>query len=227
MSMMLRFKASDVTPNGQYLEVNLEHGLPVNIVQGGLSLGAADIQIGAVELKDGATDNRAKVAVGTSIVETDIAVAVRNPSMGLMADASVVEASNLASAWSMVSLLKGLLTKLRLTGSSSLQVWLANSLTAGVDFVTNVPTGAPNFLAGQQTATSAAVQLLAARTTRRRAMVTNHDVAIAVRVGAAGITNAQGFRIGAGKTETFLHTGAVFVICESGSPVVTFHEEYD
>jgi len=41
-----------------------------------VSISGSDLQIGAVELKDGETDNRAKIASGSNISSTDIAVAV-------------------------------------------------------------------------------------------------------------------------------------------------------
>lgn len=49
----------------------------------------ADIQIGAVEVKDGITDTRAKVGVGTAIVESDNALAVKDPAIGATTDAVV------------------------------------------------------------------------------------------------------------------------------------------
>jgi hypothetical protein len=53
-----------------------------------VSISGSDLQIGAVELKDADTDSRAKIVAGSSIVSTDIAIAVR--------DAGVTSASFVA-----------------------------------------------------------------------------------------------------------------------------------
>lgn len=45
-----------------------------------------DIEIGAVEIKDGTTDTRAKVGAGTAIVETDNSQAVKDFAIGLTTD---------------------------------------------------------------------------------------------------------------------------------------------
>lgn len=57
-------------------------------VQATLDLG--DIEIGAVELKNAATDERAEVGVVTTIVEGDIAVAMQAPVLGITTDAAVI-----------------------------------------------------------------------------------------------------------------------------------------
>ena len=49
MSTTLRFKPSQVATNGEYTEVTLEDGLPVQIVGGNVVLQTGDIQLGAVE----------------------------------------------------------------------------------------------------------------------------------------------------------------------------------
>lgn len=49
----------------------------------------ADIEIGAIEVKDGTTDTRAKVGVGTAIAESDNALAVKDAAIGTTTDAVV------------------------------------------------------------------------------------------------------------------------------------------
>lgn len=51
-----------------------------------VALATGDIEIGAVELKDGATDTRAKIGASTAIVEADNAVAVKDANGGLSTD---------------------------------------------------------------------------------------------------------------------------------------------
>lgn len=51
---------------------------------------APDIQIGTVELKDSATDTRTKIGVSTTIVESDNALAVKDPAIGVTTGAAVV-----------------------------------------------------------------------------------------------------------------------------------------
>lgn len=55
---------------------------------------AGDIEIGAVEIKDGATDTRTKVGVGTAIAEADNAVAVKDPVNGVTTGAAVTTDAN-------------------------------------------------------------------------------------------------------------------------------------
>jgi hypothetical protein len=54
----------------------------------------SDIEIGAVELKDGASDTRAKVGTVTTIAETDDAIAVQAPVLGATTDAAVTTDAN-------------------------------------------------------------------------------------------------------------------------------------
>ncbi len=58
------------------------------------SLDGGDIEIGAVELKDGATDTRAKVGAGTAIVAGDNAIAVKDAVLGQADDAAVITDAN-------------------------------------------------------------------------------------------------------------------------------------
>jgi hypothetical protein len=54
-----------------------------------IAIEVGDIQIGAVELKNAATDDRAKVAATSSIAEGDIGVAVQAPVLGATSDDAV------------------------------------------------------------------------------------------------------------------------------------------
>ena len=51
----------------------IEFSLPIS---GNISISGSDIQIGAVELKDGTSDTRAKITSGSAIVSTDKSLAV-------------------------------------------------------------------------------------------------------------------------------------------------------
>lgn len=55
-----------------------------------VTIDPGDVQIGAVEIKDGATDTRAKVGVGTAIVAGDVAIAVKDPVIGKTDGAAVM-----------------------------------------------------------------------------------------------------------------------------------------
>ena len=60
----------------------------------GISLDASDIEIGAVELKDHTTDDRARIAATDTIAEGDIAVAVHDPVAGVTSGAAVITDAN-------------------------------------------------------------------------------------------------------------------------------------
>ncbi len=53
------------------------------------TLDVGDIQIGAVELKNATTDERAEIGIATTIVESDIAVAMQAPVLGITTGAAV------------------------------------------------------------------------------------------------------------------------------------------
>lgn len=54
------------------------------------TLDVGDLEIGAVELKNATTDERAEIGVATTIVESDIAVAMQAPVLGITTDAAVI-----------------------------------------------------------------------------------------------------------------------------------------
>lgn len=60
-----------------------------------VGLSGGDIEIGAVELKDGTTDTRAKIGAGTALVPADNALAVKN--VGIPVAPTVVSGTGTAS----------------------------------------------------------------------------------------------------------------------------------
>jgi len=87
--------------------------------------------------------------------------------------------------------------------------------------------GATNYANGQVTATTTAGTLKAANATRRSIMFKNLDTAITVYLGGATVTSANGVPLKPGESVTINATGLVQVISASGSPVVSYWEEYD
>jgi hypothetical protein len=94
--------------------------------------------------------------------------------------------------------------------------------------VDQVLTGAAFFTPGQQVLNaSTATLLMAARPTRRCALVTNSDATITIYVGNAGVTASTGQPIKAGNSLTMPITGAIYAIAASGTPTAGFSEAYD
>ena len=93
-------------------------------------------------------------------------------------------------------------------------------------FATN--TGANHFAAAQQTSTGSAVQLVAARTTRRGVLVTNTASTGSVAIGGSGVTFATGDLLAPGQSKVYTYTGALYII-DNGSThcVVSVWDEYD
>lgn len=58
------------------------------------TLTVGDIEIGAVELKNASTDDRAKVATTATIVEGDIAIAMHDPVLGATTGAAILWDTN-------------------------------------------------------------------------------------------------------------------------------------
>lgn len=88
--------------------------------------------------------------------------------------------------------------------------------------------GAANFVTSQVTVSSAsATQLLAARSTRRAALVTNNDSSINIYVGTATVTATTGHLIGPGLSASIPYVGAIYAIAASGSPNASASEVYD
>lgn len=66
-----------------------------------------------------------------------------------------------------------------------------------------------------------AVQIVPANASRRSLSCTNNDGSAHARWGDNAITTARGQRIAAGSTITITATAAIFMIAESGAPVVS------
>jgi len=74
---------------------------------------------------------------------------------------------------------------------------------------------------------STATLVIAARPTRRSALVTNTSASINVWVGNSGVTNSTGQLIAPGNSLTIPSTVAVYAISASATPTVTTTEVYD
>jgi hypothetical protein len=78
-----------------------------------------------------------------------------------------------------------------------------------------------------QASVSTVVQIIAARPTRRSALVTNTDASVSVYVGNAAVSSSTGQLIKAGNSLTIPFTGAIYCVATTGRVVVTFAEAYD
>jgi len=88
--------------------------------------------------------------------------------------------------------------------------------------------GAANLGTSQVTvSSSSATSLLAARATRRAALVTNNDSTISIYVGGASVATNTGHKLAAGNSITIPYVGAIYAIAASGSPVVSVSEVFD
>lgn len=87
--------------------------------------------------------------------------------------------------------------------------------------------GAANIAGGQVAASTTAATLVAARATRRTALVKNLHTTIAVYIGPATVTAANGMELKAGESVSVDWTGLIQVIAASGTPTVAFLETYD
>lgn len=92
--------------------------------------------------------------------------------------------------------------------------------------LTSLIGGAPNIASGQVTA-GAAATLVAARATRRCVTVLNTDALLSVYIGPATVTSGNGMLLRAGVQVRIETTALIQVLAASGSPVVTYMEEYD
>lgn len=88
-------------------------------------------------------------------------------------------------------------------------------------------TGSNNRATSQQTSTGSAVQLVAARSTRRAVMVTNADAANSVSVGSTGVTFANGDLIPPGISKVYTCVQALFIIDNGSHALVSVADEYD
>lgn len=107
---------------------------------------------------------------------------------------------------------------------SGLQVH-ANLGSASIP-VSQTTTGAAFFVAGQANV-STSVLLIAARATRRGAIVTNTDSTTSIYVGPSGVSTSNGEVIKAGNSLSIETTAAIYCVAGSGTVAVTFGELYD
>jgi len=119
-------------------DITSDNPLPVAIT--------SDIEIGAVELKDGESDTRAKVGTITAIAETDNGIAVQAPVLGATTDAAVTSDANgslsaklrgLVKMWndiwdSVNHVLRIVVSNQSISASSELTRPSGTSLTAGM-----------------------------------------------------------------------------------------------
>jgi hypothetical protein len=98
--------------------------------------------------------------------------------------------------------------------------------TAGVA-LTTLLTAAANVANGQVTASTTAGTLVSSRATRRSVSVKNTDTSIAVYIGIATVTSANGMPLKPGESISIDSTVLIQVIAASGSPVVAYIETYD
>lgn len=100
-------------------------------------------------------------------------------------------------------------------------------LTAADDVVTNVPKAAPNFATGQVATSTTAATFVVARATRRSVTLKNEDAAITVYIGPATVTSGNGFPLKANQSISVAWVGLIQVIAASGTPTVSYADEYD
>lgn len=86
--------------------------------------------------------------------------------------------------------------------------------------------GPANITTGQVTAGGAAT-LVAANTTRRQCTIKNTDASLTVYIGPATVTSANGMPVKAGESIVVRSTALIQVVAASGSPVVSYMDEYD
>jgi hypothetical protein len=88
--------------------------------------------------------------------------------------------------------------------------------------------GAPAFAVSQVATSTSAAQALAARATRRKVSVKNLDGSIVIYVGHdATVSSTTGYALAAGASVVLDTTAAVFAISASGTPRLSFVEDYD
>lgn len=108
------------------------------------------------------------------------------------------------------------------TMAQSLRVVIASDQSA----VKNTLQGAANVAYTQVTA-GASAQLLAARATRRQALIKNIDTAITVYIGTGTVTSSNSMPLLPGQSAPYTCVGALNCLAASGSPVIACQDEYD
>lgn len=175
-------------------------GGAATVTNGGLNvnLSGGDIQIGAVEIKNGSTDTRATVlAASTPVQATDTALVVA------VSPNAPVEVSGIVTANQ---------------GDAGASPWLMSPLVSATMTATQVTVPA----------TANGIQILASNASRKGATISNPgSVSVYIQQGSTGVTTSNGFAIPAGASyniDSPLYTGAIYGIVASGTQVVTVVE---
>ena len=111
-----------------------------------------------------------------------------------------------------------------LTGNAASDERTINSVTVHVQRVGEI--GSTALANGQVAPTGTAATLLAARETRKRVIFLNVGT-VAVYLGIATVTTANGFKLDPGASITLYTTALVQAITASGTGAVHYIEEYD
>lgn len=141
-----------------------------------VTIAPGDIEIGAIEVKNGTDDTRAKVGAASGLAESDNALAVKDPSLGVTTGAAVIT----DAAGTVQQYLRGLV-KL-----------IAAKITVGVDQTTPGTTNAVAPIAGQNGVAGGAGAVAA---TVQRMTLASDDPAVATLgavSGAAVTTDVNG-----------------------------------
>jgi hypothetical protein len=93
--------------------------------------------------------------------------------------------------------------------------------------IQTITPAAGNVANSQVTATGSAATLLAARATRRYALIRNLDNTLSGYAGATTVTSANGMRIDAGESKRWDSTALCQIIAPSGGPVFAVEDYYD
>jgi hypothetical protein len=223
-----------------------------NLSSSNVTLNAEDIEIGGVEIKDGATDTRAKVKSDG----TDNAVVVMQNTQPLPAGAatSANQTSALTSLASIITALgmnhtdetqlhsdiattlhadlAALLAKLSADPATqtTLAAILAKLITAPATEAKQDASirGAANTAIGNPTAAATSGQAVPARATRRNGVLRNEHATDAVRIGPGTVSASTGFLLKAGEGYPFTTTAAINAIRVGSNDVpLSYIEEYD
>lgn len=89
--------------------------------------------------------------------------------------------------------------------------------------------GSFGFTTGQKalSTTAAEVTPVSGNGRQRAVIIRNHDAAISIYVGVAGVTSSTGILLKAGESITINTRGAVFAVSASGTPTAGFLVESD
>ena len=184
---------------------------------------AMDVHIKSSDVDFGSGGGAATVADGADVA--------------LGAKANTAATATDATAFSVISLLKGLLKILGFTNDTAVSTDADGSVSAKlrglivVLLTTGIKIfkvqGAANVAVAQLATSTTAATLVAARATRRGVTIRNHDTSISVYVGPATVTSSNGLLLKAGESVFVTWVGLIQVIAASGTPTVGTWDEYD